>query len=67
MFSLRGIFFKFEAIMDSDIWGQLAFEPSSVYLTDGSKRRTPFADTVKKLHNNRIENISIIKNICLFC
>lgn len=34
--------------MDSDIWGQLALEPSSVYLTDGSKR-IPFADTVKRI------------------
>lgn len=31
--------------METDIWGQLALEASTVYLTDGVKR-SPFADTV---------------------
>lgn len=32
--------------MDSDIWGQLALEGTSIYLTDGLVKRSPFADTV---------------------
>lgn len=30
--------------METDIWGQLALEASSVYVADG--QRSPFADTV---------------------
>lgn len=37
--------------METDIWGQLALEASSVYVTDGSNiKRNPFADTVFQLH-----------------
>lgn len=33
--------------METDIWGQLALEASSVYLTDGSNvKRSPFYLTV---------------------
>lgn len=34
--------------METDIWGQLALEASSVYVTDGTTnvKRSPFADTV---------------------
>lgn len=33
--------------METDIWGQLALEASTVYVTDGSNvKRSPFADTV---------------------
>lgn len=31
--------------METDIWGQLALEASTVYVTDGTKR-SPFAETV---------------------
>lgn len=43
--------------METDIWGQLALEASSVYLTDGSKR-SPFADTVTSQLSNESKNIS---------
>lgn len=34
--------------METDIWGQLALEASSVYVTDGSNvKRSPFAETVQ--------------------
>lgn len=29
-----------------DIWGQLAVESSQVYLTDGTLKKSQFADTV---------------------
>lgn len=33
--------------METDIWGQLALEASTVYVTDGSNvKRSPFAETV---------------------
>lgn len=48
--------------METDIWGQLALEASSVYVTDGSNvKRSPFADTVlakfeRKNKNNFFKN-----------
>lgn len=34
--------------METDIWGQLALEASTVYVTDGSNvKRSPFAETVQ--------------------
>lgn len=35
--------------MDVDIWGQLAVESSQVYLTDGTLKKSQFADTVYTL------------------
>lgn len=32
--------------METDIWGQLALEASSVYVTDGPHVKRPFCDTV---------------------
>lgn len=38
--------------METDIWGQLALEATSVYLGDGLVKRSPFEDTV---YHNSIE------------
>lgn len=46
---------KKASVMETDIWGQLALEASSVYVTDGDAaaanlKRNPFANTVQKLN-----------------
>lgn len=49
--------------METDIWGQLALEASSVYLTDGSKR-SPFADTVTSQFSNRTKKTNNKQFLC---
>lgn len=43
--------------METDIWGQLALEASTVYVTDGSNvKRSPFAATVHENEQKLMRN-----------
>lgn len=46
--------------METDIWGQLALEASSVYVTDGANVKRPLCDTVFSKH---ILNLAEIKSL----
>lgn len=49
--------------METDIWGQLALEASTVYLTDGVKR-SPFADTVFSISDFLLFLLYLLQFIC---